>query len=422
MKNFLLIFLVVAGIVNAQKALDKIVAVVDNEIILQSEFEFRANMEAQQRNINPSDTTFLRQVLNAMIEEKLLYAQAELDSVTVTDDQVKQQLDYQINYFVQQYGSREKLEQVYGMPLEKLKRSLQDDVRKNLMAEMLKQKKFGQMEASRKEVEEFYGTFKDSLGIVAEKFTIAHIFQNPKTGDRVKKIAKDLALSLLDSLKNGADFSKLAVKYSDDPGSAAQGGDLGFVKRGVFYPEFEAAAFALAPNQLSGIIESPVGYHIIQLLERRGESIHSRHILIKVKSDDESDLKAIEFLTELRDSIVRGKNKFEYFAKNYSDDKETSKYGGVLGTFEASQLDKALLDIIYKLKEGDLSYPKRLEIDKNTYGYHIVKLEKRIPQHKADMDLDFPELKRMTEYYKKQKLFAQWIDEIKQRIYWEIRL
>jgi peptidyl-prolyl cis-trans isomerase SurA len=357
-----------------------------------------------------------------MIEEKLLYAQAELDSITVTDDQVKQQLDYQINYFVQQYGSREKLEQVYGMPVEKLKRTLQDDVKKNLMAEMLKQKKFGQMEASRKEVEEFYDGFKDSLGVVAEKFTIAHIFQNPKTGDRVKKKAREFALSLLDSLKKGADFSKLATKYSDDPGSASQGGDLGFVKRGVFYPEFEAAAFALAPNQTSGIVESPVGYHIIQLLERRGESIHSRHILVKIKSDDESDLKAIEFLTELRDSIVRGKNTFQYYAKNYSDDKETSKYGGVLGTFEASQLDKTLLDIIYKLKEGDLSYPKRLEIDKNTYGYHIVKLEKRIPQHKADLELDFPELKKMTEYYKKQKLFAQWIGEIKQRIFWEIRI
>ncbi|PKL82378.1 MAG: parvulin peptidyl-prolyl isomerase [Ignavibacteriae bacterium HGW-Ignavibacteriae-3] len=422
MKKFLVVFFVFAGFINAQKVLDKIVAVVDNEIILQSEFEFRAGIEAQQRNINPADTTFRRQILNSMIEEKLLFAQAELDSITVTEDQIKQQLDYQINYFTQQYGSREKLEQVYGMPVEKLRRSLQDDVKKNLMAEMLKQKKFGQMEASRKEVEDFYLTYKDSLGIVAEKFKIAHIFQNPKTGDRVKKNARDLAIRLVDSLKNGADFAKLAAKYSDDPGSAAQGGDLGFVKRGVFYPEFEAAAFALAPNQLSGIIESPVGYHIIQMMERRGESIHTRHILVKVKSDDESDLKAIEFLTELRDSIVRGKNNFEYYAKNYSDDKETARFGGVLGIFEVSQLDKSLLDIIYKLKVGDISYPKRLEIDQNIYGYHIVKLLERIPEHKADLDLDYAELKRMSEYYKKQQLFAHWIEEIKQRIYWDVRL
>lgn len=422
MKKFLLVYFVLIGMLNAQQVLDKIVAVVDNEIILQSEFDFRASAEAQQRNINPADTTFRRQVLNAMIEEKLLYAQAELDSITVTDEQVKQQLDYQINYFIQQYGSREKLEQVYGMPIEKLKRSLQDDTKKNLMAEMLKQKKFAQLEASRKEIEEFYDTFKDSLGVVAEKFKIGHIFQNPKTGERVKKIAREFAVSLLDSLKKGADFAKLATKYSDDPGSAAQGGDLGSVKRGVFYPEFEAVAFSLAPNQLSGIVESPVGFHIIQLLERRGESIHTRHILVKVKSDDESDLKAIEFLTEIRDSIVRGKNTFQYYARLYSDDKETAKFGGDLGTFETSQLDKPLLDIIYKLKEGDISFPKRLDVDKNVYGYHIVKLEKRIPQHKANLDIDFPELKKMTEYYKKQKLYVKWIDEIKGRIHWDVRL
>ena len=422
MKKFLFVLFVFAGLLNAQQVLDKVVAVVDNEIILQSEFDFRANLEAQQRNINPADSTFRRQVLTAMIEEKLLYAQAELDSITVSDEQVKQQLEYQINYFIQQYGSRERLEQVYGMPIEKLKRSLQDDTKKNLMAEMLKQKKFGQMDASRKEIEDFYDMYKDSLGVVAEKFTIAHIFQNPKTGERVKKKAREFAESLLDSLKHGADFAKLAKKYSDDPGSAAQGGDLGSVKRGVFFPEFEAAAFALAPNQISGVVESPVGFHIIQLLERRGESIHTRHILIKVKSDDESDLKAIEFLTDIRDSIVKGKNTFEYYAKLYSDDKETAKFGGTLGTFEASQLDKQLLDIIYKLKEGEISFPKRLDVDKNVYGYHIVKLEKRIPQHKANMDLDFAELKRMTEYYKKQKLFAKWIDDIKSRIYWQVRL
>lgn len=422
MKKFLLMFFVLIGILNAQQVLDKIVAVVDNEIILKSELDFRVNAEAQQRNINPADTTFRRQILNALIEEKLLYAQAELDSITVTDDQVKQQLDYQMNYFIQQYGSREQLEQIYGMPIEKLKRSLQDDTKKNLMAEMLKQKKFTQLDASRKEIEEFYETYKDSLGVVAEKFKIAHIFQNPKTGERVKKIAREFAVSLLDSLRKGADFAKLATKYSDDPGSAAHGGDLGSVKRGVFYPEFEAVAFALAPNQLSGVVESPVGFHIIQLIERRGESIHTRHILIKVKSDDESDLKAIEFLTEIRDSIVRYKKSFQNFARLYSDDKETAKFGGELGIFEASQLDKPLLDIIYKLKEGDISYPKRLDVDKNVYGYHIVKLEKRIPQHKADLEIDFPELKKMTEYYKKQKLYVKWIDEIKKRIHWEVRL
>lgn len=422
MKYLIITLIMCASIFAQQQTLDKIVAVVDNEIILKSELDFRANYEAAQRNKTVVDSALLRNVLMQMIEEKLLYAQAELDSITVSDDQVKSQLDYQINYFIQQYGSQEKLEQVYGMPVEKIKRVLRDDTRKNLMAQMLQQKKFGDVQVSRKEVEDFFESYKDSLGIVPDKYEIAHIFQNPKTGERARKKALDLANTLLDSLKKGADFAELAKKFSDDPGSAAQGGDLGFVKRGVFYPEFEAAAFSLAPNQLSGIVESPVGFHIIQMLERRGESIHTRHILIKLKSDDEADLKAIEFLSDLRDSILSGKNTFEYYAKKYSDDKESAKFSGNLGTFEANQLDKSILDQIYKMKEGDISFPKRIELDKNTYGYHIVKLIKRIPQHRANLELDYNEIKRLAEYYKKQKLYRKWIDEIKEKIFWEIRL
>lgn len=416
----ILMLLFVAVSLQAQ-VLDKVIAVVDNEIILKSELEFRVNMEAAQRNMNPADSTLRRAILNSLIEEKLMYAQAEMDTIKVTDEQVTQQLEYQINYFIQQYGSREKLEQVYGMPIEKIKRSLHDDTKKNLMAQMLQQKKFGQIESSRKEVEEFFSTIQDSLPVVQQKFQIFHIFQNPKTGERIKQKAKEFAKLLLDSIKAGADFSTLAKKYSDDTGSQQAGGDLGFQKRGLLVPEFEAAAYALAPNQLSGIVESPFGYHIIQLIERRGDAIHARHILIKVKADDEADLRCIEFLNEIRDSMVRKVNTFEYYAKKYSDDKENARFGGEIGTFEQSQLDKALTDVIYKLKEGDISYPKRIEIDRNTYGYHLVKLAQRIPEHKANLDLDYPEIKRLADYAKKQKLYSKWMKEIKEKIFWEIR-
>ncbi len=416
----ILMLLFVAVSLQAQ-VLDKVIAVVDNEIILRSELEFRVNMEATQRNMNPADSTLRRAILNSLIEEKLMYAQAEMDTIKVTDEQVTQQLEYQINYFIQQYGSREKLEQVYGMPIEKIKRSLHDDTKKNLMAQMLQQKKFGQIESSRKEVEEFFSTIQDSLPVVQQKFQLYHIFQNPKTGDRIKQKAKEFAKLLLDSIKAGSDFSALAKKYSDDTGSQQAGGDLGFQKRGLLVPEFEAAAYALAPNQLSGIVESPFGYHIIQLIERRGDAIHARHILIKVKADDEADLRCIEFLNEIRDSIVRKVNTFEYYAKKYSDDKENSRFGGEIGTFEQSQLDKALTDVIYKLKEGDISYPKRIEIDRNTYGYHLVKLAQRIPEHKANLEIDYPEVKRLADYAKKQKLYSKWMKEIKEKIFWEIR-
>lgn len=422
MKKYIFVIFLLSINLFAQQVLDRIVAVVDNEVILKTELDFRVNYVAAQKNLNASDPLVIEQVLNEMIEEKFMYAQAELDSVTVKDEQVNQQLEYQINYFIQQYGSRERLEQVYGMPVEKLKRSLYDDTKKNLMVQILQQKRFGQVEASRKEVEDFYVTFKDSLGIVPDKYHISHIFQNPKTGDRVKTKAREFAQFLLDSLKKGADFSELAKKYSDDPGSAAQGGDLGFVKRGVFYPEFEAAAFALMPDQMSTVIESPVGFHIIQLLERRGDAIRARHILTKVKADDQADLAAIEFLSDIRDSILKNVNTFEYFARKYSDDKESAKFGGNFGVFETSQLEKSLLDVIYKLKDGEISFPKRLEIDRGAYGYHIVKLVKRIPQHKANLEMDFDEIKKLAEFQKKQKMYDKLIDDIRSKIYYEIRL
>ena len=420
--RFSLLFVFIICSASAQQVLDKIVAIVDNEIILQSELEFQVNIYATQRNISNITPELRRQILNSMIDDKLVYAQAELDSITVTDEEVNQRIDYQIQVFQQQYGSIKRIEEIYGMSIEKIKRELRDDVRKNLMVQKMQQTKFASIEATRREVEEFYDTYKDSIGMIPEKLTLYHIFKNPKASERIKLKAKELAQALLDSIKAGADFAELAKKYSDDPGSAVAGGDLGFVKRGVFYPEFEAAAFALDVGEVSKVIESPVGFHIIQLLERRGESIHTRHILIKIEPDENADLETIQFLSDLRDSIVQGKNTFQFYAKKYSDDKETAPFGGSLGTFYLNQLDKNLLDIVSKLKEGEISFPRRLEYSPGTYGYHIVYLEKRVPQHMASLDEDYKQLKQLTDEYKKQKEYEKWIKDLKDKIYWEIKL
>lgn len=417
--KILLIFILFAGIIHSQEVLDKIVAVVGDEIILKSELDFQTNVLAAQRNIKP-DTPGLRdQVLNAMIEDKLVYAQANLDSITVSDDEVNQRIDYQINMFKQQYGSIEKIEQIYGMSIEKIKRELKDEVRKQIMVQKLQEKKFGNVQASRRDVEEFFENYKDSIGVIPEKVDIAHIFRNPKSSSETKEKYRKFAEEILDSIKHGADFAEMAKKYSDDPGSAKEGGDLGFVKRGVFYPEFEAAAFALKPGEISGVVESPVGFHIIQLLERRGESIHCRHILIKIKNDKDADLKTIEFLTDVRDSIVKGDGTFADYAKKYDEDSQSKPFGGDLGTFYTSQLDKSLLDIVTNMKEGEISFPKRIEYSKSSYGYHIVYLKKRIPQHPASLDQDYQELEKLATQNKKQKEYKDWIKSLKNKIYWE---
>lgn len=407
---------------SAQQALDKIIAVVDNEIILQSELDFQVGIYASQRQIDPATPGLKEQLLNTMIEEKLIYAQADLDSITITEDEINQRIDYQINSFVQQYGSIANIEKIYGMSIDRIKRELRDEVRKSLMSQRLQEKNFGKIQATKREVEEFFNTYKDSIGVIPEKVVIFHIFQNPKASEKLKKKFYEKAVAILDSIKAGEDFAKLAKKYSDDPGSAAQGGDLGFVKKGVFYPEFEEAAFKLNPNELSGIVESPVGFHIIQMLERRGESIHTRHILIKIKADENADLQTIDFLSAVRDSIIRGNGTFQEYAKKYSEDKESSPFGGELGTYYISQLDKALLDAVGKLKEGEIGFPRRLEYAPGTYGYHIVWLKSRVPQHKADLETDYAEVKKLADEHKKQKEYAAWIDKIKSKIYWEVRL
>ncbi len=422
LKSIFILILLASCLAAQTSVIDKVVAVIDNEIILQSELDFQASIYASQRGMDPKSPELRTQILNSMIDEKLVYAQAELDSIVVSDAEVAQRIEYQISVLKQQYGSEASIETMYGMSIEKIKRELREDVRKNLMVQRLREKNFAPVEASRREVEEFYMNYRDSLGMIPEKLRIYHIFRNPKTTDRLKTQYRDFAQAVLDSIKQGANFEEMAKKYSEDPGSKAYGGDLGFVKKGVFYPQFEAAAYALEVGQLSDVVETPVGYHIIELLERRGESIHTRHILFKFKTDEGADLETIEFLTELRDSVVNGKNTFQNYAKRYSEDKETAPFSGDLGTFYINQLDKNLLDVVSKLKQEEISFPKRIDYGQGIYGYHIVYLQSRVPQHPASLEEDYAELKRLADEYKKQKQYETWVASLRDKIYWEVRL
>ncbi len=423
LKKALLVFLFLfgGGTLFSQDIAEKIAAIVDNDIILESEVTLRATLEAQRNGGNPDDPAFRASVLNSMIEEKLLYAYAVLDSIIVTKPEIDQYLNYQIQQLIRQFGSEEAVEKTYNKSMALIKRELEPEIEKNLLMKRAQDKKFGNIEASRREVEEFFDKFRDSLGTTPEKIKISHIFRSPVKSERIMKIAYDFASKLLDSIKNGADFAELARKYSDDPGSAVNGGDLGYAARGTFYPEFESAAFRLREGEVSDVIESPVGYHIIQLIDRRGEQIKARHILVKVKPDDQTDFELINFLTDLRDTIVKTNGDFKAFAKKYSQDERTSRSGGSLGTFYIDKLDAALKETIARLKEGEISFPKRIDYSQDDYGYHIVKVDQRIPRHEPDLTLDFDEVKELTIMYKKKKLENEWFEELKSKIFWEIK-
>src|SRR5690606_25601127 len=187
MKIKLIALLMAFSIVSsAQEIMDKIVAVVDNEIILKSELDFQVGVFASQRQLDPNTPGLRDQILNSLIEEKLIYAQADLDSITITEEEVNQRIDYQINVFTQQYGSVANIEKIYGMSIDRIKRELRDEVRKSLMSQRLQEKNFGKVQATRREVEEFFNTYKDSIGTIPEKVTIFHIFQNPKANEKLK--------------------------------------------------------------------------------------------------------------------------------------------------------------------------------------------------------------------------------------------
>lgn len=415
----LLTLIVISSVVSAQ-TLDRIAAVVDNEPILQSELDAQVQFFVFNNKLDPKTPGLQRQVLESMINEKLILAKAIEDSVTVTDDEVQQQLDAVIQQRVQQVGSEARLEELYGMPLSRIKREFRDEMRKNLLADRLRQQRFGASEISRHEVEEFFQTYKDSLGRVPEELELAHIFVKPKPDDKAKAAARAKAQAFLDSLKAGTPFPELAKRHSEDPGSAAQGGDLGLVRRGQFVKEFETAVFSLNDQQLSNIVETEFGYHIIQLVERRGDAVHPRHILVRMERTKASDDTVIGFLQNIRARALAGES-FAELAKKYSENKETSLIGGNLGTFELEQLDKNVYPAVASLKQGEICEPARLTVG-NSYGYHIILVKRRTPAHTMSIAQDERRIQTIALNYKRTKEYAAWLEELKRKIYWQSRL
>lgn len=406
----------------SQEVLDKVVAVVDNQFILLSELEFQTQLIAYQRKLNPNDPALKKAVLNSLIEEKLILAQAEIDSIRVTEDEVNRQLEFQIENFIQQFGSKEKLEQAYNRPIERIRRELRDEIRNNILIQKVQDAKFGRLEVSRYEVEQFYHQYKDSIGLIPEEVQLSQIFIQAKLSETDKEFLRNKLRAILDSIKNGGDFADFARRYSEDANTAKAGGDLGFVRRGLLVREFEEVVFTMKEGEISDIIESPFGFHIAQLLERRGESVRVRHILLKLQSSPESEQKIIDFLNAIRDSILNGYNSFAHYARLYSEDKATAQFGGEMGRVPLAELDPDLRNLISKMKEGEVSKPRKLVVSKDIYGYQLIYLEKRIPEHYPDLNLDYDKIAQLALYQKKQKVYRDLIEQLKKQVYWEIRL
>jgi peptidyl-prolyl cis-trans isomerase SurA len=400
------------------QTLDRIVAIVENDLIMESELAAQIQFFVMNNKVDAKAPGVRAQVLQSMINEKLIVAKAVLDSVTVSDEEVQQQLETAIQQRIQQVGSEARLEEMYGMPLSRIKREYRDEMRKNLLAQKLQQQRFGSAQIGRFEVQEFFRTYKDSLPRVPEEVELAHIYIKPKFGEAERAEARAKMQSLLDSLTSGVDFAGLAQRHSDDPGSAPLGGNLGLVRRGQFVKEFESAVFGLSEGQTSGIVETELGMHIIQLVERRGDAVRARHILLRMQRTPLNDSTTVHLLDSLRLRILAGDNIAD-LAKRFSEDKETNLVGGSLGTLELDQLDKNWYGTVAPLKQGEVSAPAQLPVG-SSYGYHIVLMRKRVQPHEMTLEGDYHKLEQIALNYKRTKDYQTWLDGLRAQIYWKI--
>jgi len=404
----------------AQETLDRIAAVVDNEVVLLSELDAQVQFFVLNNRLDPNTPGLRAQVLESMITEKLILAKAIEDSIVVSDEEVQQQLDAVIQQRIQQVGSESRLEELYGMPLSRIRREFRDDMRKQLLAQRLRQQKFGTLQVGRFEVEEFYGTYRDSLPRVPDEVQLAHIFVTPRVGDADKMGAKELLQRLRDSIVAGADFADMARRYSQDAGTAQQGGDLGLVRRGQFVREFESAVFALQEGQLSDIVETQFGFHLIQLQERIGDAVRTRHILLRIQTSGSEEDSARAFLGRLRARALAGEP-FADLAREYSEDKDTKALGGNLGSFELDQLEGDLKAAIQPLREGDITEPVALTRG-SLSGFQIVLIKRRTPAHAMTLEGDYQRLEVLALNAKQFREYQRWIDELKTKIHWQVRL
>lgn len=403
------------------QSLDKIIAVVGNEVILKSDLDAQVQILAQQNpDMDINDKKTRDEILDAIINEKLVVTKAFEDSIVVSEEEVKQRWDFQLEKMKSYYGSLKRIEDAYRMSITRMQYEYSDIIKKRLLAEKIQQQKFSSISVSSREVKKFYEDNRDSLTNLPEMVEIYHIVKNVEAGKKAKEDTYNLAVSVRDSILKGADFAELAARYSGDPGTASEGGDLGWVGKGRLFREYEKAAFELLPGSYSKPVETPYGYHIIQTIEKTRDSVLTRHILFKLGDSNEDNKVAVSALKALIDSVKNGAD-FELLAKAYSDEKETKGFGGKLGKMPVENIPPNIKSIVDALADGDVSEPYPYNVNPTQKAFHIVRKKRTIPSHFPSLEEDFKELEQLAIKHKQMKLYQEWIEELRKELYWEIK-
>jgi peptidyl-prolyl cis-trans isomerase SurA len=399
----------------SSNVIDQVAAVVGGKIVLKSEIEQQYQQYLQQGNYG--DPKIKCRILDQLMLTKLLLNQAILDSIEVTEDQVSQKIDQNLNYYISQIGSPEKLEEFYGKSIPELKEEFKPMVRDQLLAQQMQSNVTKGVTASPLDVKEYFESIsKDSLPLVNAEVEYSQILKKiPVTNERKKEAEKQLS-EIRDRILKGEDFGTLAFLYSQDKESAKQNGELGFVNRGDLVPEFEAVAFRLKnSSDISDIVETKFGFHLLQLIERRGEKINVRHILIKpaVKPDD---VVATQILMDsIAKEIRSGSLKFADAAENFSDDAESKLNAGIVAnpstgavSFQSNEVDPSILFQLDKLEIGELSNPMLIATNDGGQAYRILKLNARTSPHALNLVQDYQKLQENTLNMKQYKVLNDW--------------
>ena len=416
-KCSLLIFL--CGFLFSQQniLLDKIAAVVDDKIVLLSDVVLAANALAAQESVNPSVSPkkyndLLLKASESMIEQLVIIKMAEVDSVTVLEKDVEKALERQIDNIISQSGGKEAAEQVLGKKISDFKRSYRDDMEGKLVAEKYTNQLTMDIKITRPEVESFFSIYKDSIPSFPTEHKVRHILFEIKPSDKSIEETKNIALSIIQEIKNGMTFENAAKKYSEDPGSKESGGYLGIVSRGTFVKEFEKAAFTLELNKISEPVQTTFGFHIIEVLERSGEKVGVRHILIKTKTTDEDKEKTYQ-KSLVTYQKIKTKDNFITSALDYSNDESTKENGGYLGWIDAEYYQvKELASVIKNIESNVCSAPIL-----TNFGYHLLWIDEIKEGGPPNLQSNWTELEGMALNKKKSDWYSNWITEIKTKVY-----
>lgn len=403
------------------KTLDKIIAVVGNEIIMQSDIEAQASMLAYRNSqIDPNDKKLREQILDALINEKLIVTKAIEDSIIVTDEEIEQRWQDVLQNLIMRFGSEKRVEDVHGMSITRLKYEVNDEIKKNLLAAKIRQTKFGDVKCSPREVEDFYIKYKDSLEMVPPQIEVAHIVKYISADTKSKDEIMELSRRVRDSIIKGGDFADFAKRYSADHGTAPSGGELGWIERGRIFPELEKSAFSLHQGEVSLPIESPLGFHLLQVTDKRKDAVFLKNILFKIGQSQDDRQNAKNFLLDIKKSVENGEN-FEELAKKHSEDKDTRGFGGVIGMIQIAQMPQSFRDVLDKLPEGGVSDPIPYSADPNKPAFHILYKKKYIPEHYPTLETDRKEIEQRAVMNKQMLLMQEWLETLRKTMYWEIK-